>query len=234
MSCSAVLDETVSEAEHDTGEAGPRSVPLETAPARGTVEHETVIDDAPSTTRSARIRMIALAVLFVGSIVVAKLTGVTEWLTIERVRELMTEAGALGFLAFVGLFAAGELMHVPGLVFVGAASIAYGKVLGIVASYTGAIVSVAVSFVLIRTIGGQPLGAIKRPFLRKILSRLETQPIRTVILLRMLLWLTPALNYVLAMSKVRFRDFMIGSAIGLVAPVVIAVLFFDWLAQFLG
>jgi uncharacterized membrane protein YdjX (TVP38/TMEM64 family) len=178
-------------------------------------------------------RIALLVLLFVVPLAVAKLTGFDEWLDVDRIRELMARAGALGFLAFLVLFAIGELLHVPGWVFVGAASIAYGQGPGFAASYAGALVSVSISFFVVRAVGGQPLGAIKRPFLRRILARLESHPIGTVVILRLLLVLTPALNYALAMSKVRYREYLIGSAVGLVAPVALFVFFFDWLSQFL-
>lgn len=197
----------------------------------GAIEHETVVDAAPS--RAKRWRMVALAVFFFGSLAAVKLTGLDDYLDVERVRTFMESTGAWGFAGFVVLFAVGELMHVPGLVFVGAASIAYGEALGIGASYTGAMVSVATSFVVVRAIGGQPLGDVRRPWMRKILARLETHPITTVAILRLLFFMSPALNYALAMSKLRMREYVIGSAIGLSIPIPAAVLVFDRLAAYL-
>lgn len=192
-------------------------------------EAETVVDRAAQ--RKKWLRVGALAALFFGSLALAKLTGLTEQLDVAAVRELMQSSGPWGFLAFVGVFTLGELMHVPGLVFVGAASVAYGQALGILASFVGALTSVAVSFWLIRAIGGQPLGGFRRPFVRRIFGRLEEHPITTVAMLRVVFILAPALNYALAMSRVRFRDFFLGSALGLLVPIPLFVLFFDYLAR---
>ena len=46
-----------------------------------------------------------------------------------------------------------------------------------------------------------------------------------------MLWMAPPLNYALAMSKLRFREYIIGSAIGLVIPIALVSLLFEW---FLG
>ncbi len=200
--------------------------------AEGAIEHETVVDLSDPPVRSKRWRVALLAALFFGSLVIMHVTGLSDYVSVERVRAFMESAGAWGFAGFVALFAAGELVHVPGLVFVGAASIAYGQVLGIAASYTGAMTSVATSFLVVRGIGGQPLGEVQRPILRKLLARLETHPIRTIAILRLIFFMSPALNYGLAMSKVRMRDYLIGSAIGLLLPIPLSVLFFDWLAAY--
>ena len=85
-----------------------------------------------------------------------------------------------------------------------------------------------------RTGGGRALSQLERPFLKRILQKLDERPIRAVLVLRMLLWLAPALNYTLAMTDLRFRDYLIGSALGLVIPVAGATLFFDWMFASLG
>src|SRR5690606_23048875 len=154
-------------------------------------------------------RVLALVVLIVGSVILAKVTGVTDELTPERIRGFMEGAGALGFLLFLGIFAVGELVHVPGVFFVAAAILAYGRGLGGVAAYAGAVLSVAVSFVVVRGVGGQVLAEVRRPWVQKILAGLERNPIRVVAILRLILWMAPPLNYALAMSGVRFRDYVI-------------------------
>ena len=189
------------------------------------------VGDEEAPRKTSRWRLLALGALFFGSLLVAHWTGLTQNIDVETIRSFMDAAGALGFVVFLIAFAAGELMHVPGLVFVGAASVAYGEVLGSFAAYAGALLSVTVSFFVVRLIGGQPLGEVKRPLARRILSRLDDHPLRTVAILRFFFWMAPPLNYALAMSKVRYRDYLAGSAIGLLLPIPLAVLFFDWLAE---
>ena len=119
----------------------------------------------------------------------------------------------------------------PGLVFVGAAILAYGQFYGGLAGYLGAVVSVSVSFWVVRLVGGQPLAEVKRPFLKRWLDRLDARPVRSVFVLRLLLWMAPPLNYALAMSSVRYRDYLIGSAMGLVIPITLVSLLFHWVIE---
>ena len=188
-------------------------------------------DAAQTDGRAKGLRLLALVVLVVGSILVARSTGVTEALSLERVRTFMEGAGVVGFLLFLGAFALGELVHVPGVVFVAAAILAYGRTLGGSAAYVGALVSVCVSFFVVRAVGGQPLAGLQRPWMKRILDRLEQRPVRVVAILRMILWMAPPLNYALAMSTVRFRDYLVGSAIGLLLPIALAALFLDWVVR---
>ncbi|MFW5921001.1 MAG: TVP38/TMEM64 family protein [Polyangiales bacterium] len=176
-----------------------------------------------------RYRWVLVVVLFVALWLVGHFTGLKDELDAEKIRDTIEGAGLVGVLIFMGVFAVGELLHVPGLVFVAAAMFAYGRVEGALVSLAGAIVSVCVSFVVVRTVGGQPLQGFKRPFFKKMLSHLEERPIRITTILRLILWMAPPLNYALAMSSIKFRHYLIGSTLGLIPPVLLAAVFFDWL-----
>lgn len=189
-------------------------------------------EDAPEGGPS-RLRLALLVVFLVGLFVLGAATGWTDRFTLEGIRETIAGAGLWGFAIFIGAFAVGELLHVPGFLFVAAAVLAYGRLAGGAAAYVGAVVSVVVSFAVVRAVGGRALGGLKNARVRKILDRLEERPVRVVAILRLLLWMAPPLNYALALSPVRFRDYLIGSAVGLVVPIALASAFLDWFIQYL-
>ena len=143
-------------------------------------------------------------------------------------RELL----ALGYFApplFLVIFAAGELLHLPGILFVIVARVVFGPSLGFVLGYVGAVFAVTISFAVARQILAAARSTTDpwRPrwrFLQRAFDRLEAHPVQTIALLRLVLWLAPPLSYALASSKVRVRDHVVGSAIGLVAPVLGVVL----------
>jgi uncharacterized membrane protein YdjX (TVP38/TMEM64 family) len=182
-----------------------------------------------------RYRPLLLVVLLVVLLVIGKLTGITDRLDAEAIRTEVLAAGSLGIVLYVVVFAIGELVHVPGVVFVAASAMVYGPYRGFVVALVGAIVSVCVSFVMVRLVGGKALTKIEKPWFKKILARLEQKPIQTVLILRSVLWLAPPLNYALAMTGIRFRDYLIGSLFGLVLPVLGMAFFSDlligWLAR---
>ena len=191
------------------------------------------LEDAPSegvnAARHRWLRLGALAVISLGLLLTAHLTGLTAEFKPAAFRVHMANAGWWGPLVFLTAFAVGELVHVPGVVFVGAAVVAYGRPLGGALAFVGAILSLTVAFAVVRGIGGKPLGAIRWAFVRRLLSHLDEHPVRTIFLLRSVLWMTPQLNYVLALSNVRFRSYVFASAVGLVVPVAILSFIFEWL-----
>ncbi len=62
------------------------------------------------------------------------------------------------------------------------------------------------------------------------MSQLDAHPIRNIVLLRMLFQTVPPLNYALAMSGIRFRDYLVGTLLGLPLPIMAYCLFFDYLS----
>ncbi|MCS6912288.1 MAG: VTT domain-containing protein [Myxococcota bacterium] len=180
---------------------------------------------------SSRWRL-TLLVLVLGGLYLAG-RGAAAQLSVERLRALCSEAGAVGVLIYISLFAVGELLHVPGVVFIVAAVLGYGQCWGGILGYLGALCSVSLGFVVVRAIGGQALAAVQRPLVRRALAHLGARPVRTVALLRLMFFVAPPLNALLALSGVRYRHYLLGSALGIVLPTVGVVLLCDQVTRWL-
>ena len=172
-----------------------------------------------------RIAAVVIVCAIVTCAILARRSGVDA-------ARLQTELLALGCLApplFLLAFAAGELLHLPGILFVIVARVVFGTGLGLALGYLGALLAVTLSFLVARQLLAAARGVREpwRPkwrFLRRAMARLESHPIQTIALLRLVLWLAPPLSYALASSNVRLREHVIGSALGLALPVVGVVL----------
>lgn len=169
-------------------------------------------------------RVLLLVLLLAGAWALARATGLSTSLTPERLREVVTAAGAWALLVFVGAFTVGLLVQVPGIVFLLLARTVWGPLEAFVVGYASALVSSAIVFALVRAVGGAPLGEVRWGPAKRVLAGLERRPILSVAMLRAVLLLTPPLNYALALSRLRARDHLVGSALGLVVPVA-AVMF---------
>lgn len=185
--------------------------------------------DSPS-----KLRVAILLVVVGGLFVVGKYSGWADSFSVERVRALVARAGPYGYLVFIAAFAAGELIHVPGVLFVTAGVLAFGRTTGFVAGLAGALISVSVTFYIVRVVGGRALAAVDRPFMKRVLSHLDDHPMRTVFLLRLVFWMAPPVNYALALSDIRFRHYFIGSLLGLVAPIALIALFVERVLHWFG
>ena len=205
---------------------------------------------------AARRRLGLIVLLLLALLLCAKLSGVSAAFHPEQLRETLLGAGVFSIPVFIAIFSVGELLHIPGIAFVGLAVrvrrhrrrhataarraptptpraqvYAYGHVLGALVAYVGAICSLSVGFGAGRLLGGgmtiDDLGLPRWAILRAAFARLNDRPVRSVALMRMFLFMAPTLNFALALTPIAFRDYVLGSAIGLVVPLTPILAFID-------
>jgi uncharacterized membrane protein YdjX (TVP38/TMEM64 family) len=175
--------------------------------------------DPSSSMRWFRLGLIAALVVII--LFAAWQTGVMAWMTKENLRGLLVESGATGLGIFILACCVGLFVHVPGIVFVSAAALGYGPWMGALVAFVAETIAVCVTFIIVRLVGGQPLAEIKNRWMRKAMHQIEARPLVTVVILRTAMQASPPLNYALALSPVGSRDYVIGSAIGLIAPCIV-------------
>ncbi|MDF1562324.1 MAG: VTT domain-containing protein [Deltaproteobacteria bacterium] len=172
--------------------------------------------------------------LFVAVVVVIGLSPkVRAQFEAENLRTIIEAAGAWGFLLYIVAFLVGLVLYIPGIVFVGVGVFAWGPWVGIALGYGTGVLGVTAHFSLLRLIGGSPLaaGAPGRRWywVQRVLDDLEAHPVRSVAILRVIGFMSPPLNTALALTGLKARDHFLGTALGLVFPVIIAAGLFDWL-----
>lgn len=182
-----------------------------------------------------RYRKLLTVVLFLAVLFAAfEFSGLREQFSLDFLRYRIFENKLGGLLIFILLFCLGNLIQIPGWLFLAAAVLALGKAWGGVATYIAASISCAFTFLVIRQIGGDALRKLDSPIALRLLGRLDARPVRSILVLRMLFQTVPALNYSLALSGVGFRDYLIGTLLGLPLPIFLYCLFFDYLAMLLN
>ncbi len=177
---------------------------------------------------------LGLLLLFVVALaLIARASGVTERFELDYLRREFLERPLRGTLIFVLLFCLGGLLRIPGLVFLFAAVLALGQVLGGAVTYIAAVVSCTLSFLVIRAIGGDVLRQLRWPWVQRLLQRLDQRPLASIVILRTFLMVAPPLNYALAMSGVRLRHYVLGTLLGLPLPIAVCSLFAELLMRLL-
>jgi uncharacterized membrane protein YdjX (TVP38/TMEM64 family) len=87
------------------------------------------------------------------------------------------------------------------------------------------------TFGIIHLIGGDALRKLDNKIAIRLLAQLDAHPLKSIILLRMLFQTVPTLNYALALSGVSFRNYLLGTLLGLPLPIALYCLFFEHLAR---
>lgn len=166
---------------------------------------------------------------------VLEFTGLRARLNLQLLRDSFQDHLALGLLTFTGLFAVANLMHIPGGVFLTAAVLAFGPVVGGGLTYVVANVACLLTFFVIRALGGaDALRGIDNKIARRIFARLDAHPLRSVIVLRLIFQTMPTLNYALALSGVHWRHYFLGTLLGLPIPIIVMTSLLGTLASWFG
>jgi len=155
---------------------------------------------------------------------------VREWLL--RFADIMRAAGWRGAAVFFVVYALSVVALVPGLLLTLAAGFAYGPFLGLAIASSASVTGATLAFLLGRTllrdwVERQVAASPKARALDRALAR---QSFRLVLLLR----LSPILpfnllNYALSLSRVRVRDYVLASFIGML-PVTFLYVYLGSLA----
>ncbi len=145
------------------------------------------------------------------------------------VRSWVRAVGPAAAVLFVLGHAVVTVAPFPRTVFTLSAGLLFGPVLGVALSLGGTTVSALLAFVLVRTAGRDVVAPwLHRGSLRRIDARLGARGWPAVASLRLI----PAvpfslLNYASALSSMRLRQFLVGTAVGIVPGSVAVVLLGD-------
>jgi len=179
-------------------------------------------------------RLLLVLVFLLSLFVLFETLGIRAQFSLDALQTLILMHPVVGLLLFILLFALGNLIQIPGWVFLAAAVLALGRLYGGIVTYVAACVSCTVTYITIRYLGGNALRELDNSLAQRLLNGLDRRPLASIISLRMLFQTMPALNYALALSDVRFRIYLLGTLLGLPLPIALYCLFFDYLAMWLN
>ncbi len=178
-------------------------------------------------TTDPKRRILLIVGFFLLVFLIVEVTGLRAQLTPEAIKSLFLEHTFWGLFLFCLAYTIGNLLYVPGWVFLVGAVFALGKEWGAVATITAGMCSATISFFLIRAVGGSVLRSLNHKWADRIFSHLDERPILSVALLRLMFQTLPVLTYALALADIRFRYYLIGTFLGIPIPIFLYCYFFE-------
>lgn len=177
-----------------------------------------------------RVGAFLAAAVFVLIVAAILYSGVFADPSVAVMRARIEAWGSLAPLAFITLLMAGLFLPGPEIVLVALGGAVFGTVDGFVYGWVGAVIGTALPFLLVRRALGrytQGPDGIRFRRLRRIEDRLVERGFATVVVLRLVLFLAPPLNWALGTTRVRLRDYVLGTAVGITPTLGIATYFGD-------
>lgn len=164
--------------------------------------------------RVTLLKALALLALVSGGVVLAVVLGTPDMLAVKT---RIHAAGLWGPVLFFAGYAVLALIPWPKAVLTAAGGAVFGLWGGAALSLAAALVGAIVSFGLGRLLGREAVDRLTRGRLERVDALLRDHGLSAVLVVR-LVPLVPftAVNYASGLSGVRFRDYLVGSAIGMV------------------
>ena len=139
----------------------------------------------------------------------------------QSLAERVVAMGAWGYVAFVLAYTLLQPFGVPGTVFIVAAPLIWPWSTAFVLSMIGTMSASVVGFSFARFVARDWIAARIPARFRKYDDALETNALRTVIILRLIFWMPQLLHSFFGVSKVRFWTHFWGSFLGYIPPLFI-------------
>jgi len=149
-------------------------------------------------------------------------------LTFEAMRAMVEAHAPYSPLVFIGFVIVGIFLRVPTIMLVVLGGILFERPPAFAYSWIAVVVGTTLSFLLMRYFARDALQrALISRFarLRRFDERLERHGFMTILILRLLLFVTPPLNWAFAVTRVRVRHYIGGTALGVI-PGIAAIVFF--------
>ena len=180
-----------------------------------------------------RTRLAGLVALVVALAVVAlawRYTELREWLDINRLVALgdRIEASPFAPLAVLGLYVVAGLLVVPVTLLIAVTALVFGPLTAVVYGLLGATLSAAVTYAIGRMLGREAVRRLAGPRLNELSQRLAQRGLLAVLIVRTLP-IAPfsIINVVAGASHIGWRDFLLGTALGLLPGILLTSVFVD-------
>jgi uncharacterized membrane protein YdjX (TVP38/TMEM64 family) len=166
--------------------------------------------------KRAAIKAAVLLVFILAAIVVVRYAMVRGLLNADELGALLDGAGFWAPLLYIAFFVAGVCLFVPGTVLMTLGAAIFGPFQGFVYAWMGAMLGAIVAFLIGRYLGRDFAASLVGDKLKKYDDGIEREGFATVLYLRLICFPYSPLNFGMGLTKVRFRDYFLGTALGIV------------------
>ena len=179
----------------------------------------------PENRKKALMKAIFLLVFIVAAIFLVRFTPIKNYLTAEALGRFLDGAGFWAPLIFILIYTAGVCLFLPGTLLTGLGAAIFGAYWGFVYVWFGAMAGASAAFFIGRTLGREFASSLIGDKLKKYDDTIERNGFATVLYLRLVYFPFTPMNFGMGLTKVHFRDYFIGTGLGIIVGTFIFTFF---------
>jgi uncharacterized membrane protein YdjX (TVP38/TMEM64 family) len=175
--------------------------------------------------RAAFVKAALLLMFIVAAVLIVRLTGVKELLTVEKLGALLDAAGIWAPLVFIMVYAVGVCLFIPGTLLTALGAAIFGPYWGFLYIWVAAMLGASGAFVIGRYLGREFAASLIGDRLKKYDDAIERNGFATVLYLRLVYFPFTPMNFGMGLTKVRFMDYLWGTGFGILVGTFIFTFF---------
>ena len=174
------------------------------------------VAEKPTKSRmGAVIKALLFVVFIVAAIYVIRFTPVKEFFTQTALSNFLESAGTWAPVLFILVYAVGVCLFVPGTLLTVLGAAIFGAYFGFLYVWIGAMIGASVAFWIGRTLGREFAASMVGDRLKKYDDAVARNGLATVLYLRLVYFPFTPMNFGMGLTKVRFRDYLAGTGLGI-------------------
>jgi phospholipase D1/2 len=182
-------------------------------------------DEKPESRKRHLIKTVAILLALLGMAAAWRWTPLSDWIDVKQLAAWLRsmEGNVFAGLSVVGAYILGGLVMAPVTLLVGATAMMFGPLMASVYALAGCLSSATVNYAIGARFGKGLIRKISNKRIHRLEKILAKQGLLTVAIVRNLP-VAPfsIVNLLAGASRIRFRDYLLGTAVGM-APGIIAI-----------
>jgi uncharacterized membrane protein YdjX (TVP38/TMEM64 family) len=175
--------------------------------------------------RSAVLKALVFITFLVAAIYVVRFSPAGKFFTAEALGRFLDSAGPWAPAAYILFYAVGVCLFLPGTLLTGLGAAIFGPYWGFLVVWIGAMLGASAAFFIGRTLGREFAASLIGDRLKKYDDGIERNGFATVLYLRLVYFPFTPMNFGMGLTKVRFRDYFLGTALGIIVGTFIFTFF---------
>jgi uncharacterized membrane protein YdjX (TVP38/TMEM64 family) len=176
-------------------------------------------------TSKAVVKAIVFVVFIILAIILIRFTPVKTYLTADALGSFLETAGLWAPILYMVIYAVGVCLFLPGTLLTGLGAAIFGAYWGFLYVWIGAMMGASAAFFIGRTLGREFAASLIGEKLKKYDDAIERNGFATVLYLRLVYFPFTPMNFGMGLTKVRFRDYVAGTGLGIIVGTFIFTFF---------
>jgi uncharacterized membrane protein YdjX (TVP38/TMEM64 family) len=174
---------------------------------------------------SALVKMALLVIFIAAGIYLVRFSPARQYLTSQQLGLFLESIGIWAPLMFVIIYVVGVCLFLPGTLLTAMGAAIFGPYWGFLYVWTGAMIGAGLAFLIGRYLGRDFAASLIGDKLKRFDDAIERNGFATVLYLRLMYFPFTPMNFGMGLTKVRFWDYLFGTALGILVGTFIFTFF---------